>query len=139
MTATGCKLPVPDVPVPFIDVDDIAAVAIAALTDARHRGQVYEVTGPRLVSFSEAIATIAEAADRPVRFESITPDAYVEYLVAAHVPRPLARFLSALLLMTTDGRNAYITDGVERALGRPPRDFTDYARDAARAGAWRSA
>ena len=35
-----------------------------------------------------------------------------------------------------DGRNAYLADGVQQALGRAPRDFADFARDAAAAGAW---
>ena len=35
-----------------------------------------------------------------------------------------------------DGRNASLTDGVQQALGRPPRDFAAYVADAARAGAW---
>ncbi|MEO0603409.1 MAG: NAD(P)H-binding protein [Myxococcota bacterium] len=133
------KLPVPDTVEAFVDVDDIAEVAVAALTDPRHDGEVYEVTGPRLVWLSEAVATVAAASGREVRFESLEPAAYVEYLVGAQVPRPLAAFLADLFPMTLDGRNTYVTDGVQRALGRPPRDFTAYARDAAAAGAWRTA
>ena len=35
-----------------------------------------------------------------------------------------------------DGRNAHVSPGVERAIGREPRDFADYARDAASTGVW---
>jgi hypothetical protein len=41
------RLPGGQVPTPVVDADDIAEVAVAALTDDRHVGQLYELTGPR--------------------------------------------------------------------------------------------
>jgi len=130
--------PVTTVGEPFVDVDDIADVAVAALTasDDRHVGEVYEVTGPRLMTFPEAVAEIGEAAGRRIPFIPVSPEAYHEGLLAADVPPPLADFLRELIETVFDGRNAHVTDGVQRALGRPPRDFADYAREAARADAW---
>ena len=55
-------LPVDHVQEPFVDADDIADVAVAALTEDRHVGQLYELTGPRLLSFRDAVAEIAAAA-----------------------------------------------------------------------------
>ncbi|MDF2694187.1 MAG: hypothetical protein K0S65_2570, partial [Labilithrix sp.] len=122
---------------PFIDCDDIADVAIAALTETRHVGQIYELTGPRLLTFAEATAAIGDAAHRSVRYVPISSADYEAALVAEHVPADLAKFLVELFTHVLDGHNAHVTDGVERALGRKPRDFDLYARDAAAAGAWR--
>ena len=129
-------LPAGGVPEPFIDADDIADVAVAALTQDGHAGQVYEVTGPRLLTFAEAVSEIAEAAGRPIRYVQIPHESFVEGLTQARVPADLIALLTYLFTTVLDGRNAYLTDGVQRALGRPPRDFRDYARDVATTGLW---
>jgi uncharacterized protein YbjT (DUF2867 family) len=129
-------LPVDPAAEPFIDADDIADVVVAALTGEQHGGQIYEVTGPRLVSFAEAIAAIAEASDRTIQVAQITARAYEQAMLEAGVPATLARFLVELMVATLDGRNAQVADGVEQALGRKPRDFNDFVHEAARAGVW---
>ena len=48
----------------------------------------------------------------------------------------MPRLLDYLFATVLDGRNAYLTDGVQRALGRPPKDFSDYAGDIAATGVW---
>lgn len=120
---------------PFIDAEDIADVAVAALTEAGHEGRTYELTGPRLLTFSEAIAEIAQATGRRIGYRSISKQAYAAAL-AAYLPADAADFLADLFAKVLDGHNAHLTDGVERALGRRPRDFRDYARAAASTGAW---
>ena len=65
-------LPAGDTGEPFVDADDIADVAVAALTDDRHIGQLYELTGPRLLSFAEAVAEIADATGREIRYAPIS-------------------------------------------------------------------
>jgi uncharacterized protein YbjT (DUF2867 family) len=126
-----------ETPEPFIDVDDIADVVVAALTEAGHAGQVYEVTGPRLLTFADAVGEIEAAAGRSVRYVPVSRDEYVTGLVdEADVPEPDAQFLGDLFDAILDGRNAYVTNGVERAIGRPARDFRDYARAAAATGVW---
>ena len=129
-------LPVADVGEPFIDVDDIADAAVAALTDDRHVGQLYEMTGPRLLTFAQAIAEIARATRREIRYTRIAADEYAAALTAQHVPPEFVHLVSYLFAEVLDGRNASVTDGVSRALGRPARDFSDHARAAAAAGAW---
>ncbi|MDH6460592.1 uncharacterized protein YbjT (DUF2867 family) [Micromonospora sp. A200] len=128
-------LPVGDVPEPFVDADDIAEVAVAALTSDRHTGATYELTGPRLLTFAQAVDEIAAAAGRPVRFVPVTSSAYAAELAAAGVPAPAVALLTYLFTEVLDGRNARLADGVQRVLGRPPRDFRAYAAEAA--GAWR--
>ena len=120
---------------PFIDVDDIADVAVAALTEDAHGGRTYDLTGPRLLTFAEAAREIADAARRPIRYRPVTSEEYARVLAPLMTAAEVA-FLTDLFAQLTDGHNAHLADGVERALGRPPRDFRAYARAAAAAGAW---
>jgi uncharacterized protein YbjT (DUF2867 family) len=125
-----------DLAEPFIDADDIADVAVAALTDDRHVGQLYEVTGPRLLGWAQAVAEIAAAAGRPIRYVPVSLEDYAALLIENQVPADYVKMLTDVFTEVLDGRNAYLTDGVQRALGRPPRDFADFARDAAATGVW---
>ena len=131
-------LPAGSVKEPFVDAEDIADVAVAALTEDRHRGEVYELTGPRLLTFAEATEEIATAAARQIRYVQISVEQYASLLAQLEVPADLASLVTYLFTEVLDGRNARLTDGVERALGRRPRDFRDYARAAAATGVWRS-
>jgi uncharacterized protein YbjT (DUF2867 family) len=130
-------LPGGNVREPFIDTDDIADVAAAALTEDRHVGKLYEVTGPRLLTFGEAIEEIARATGRPIRYVQIPMKEYVAALEQVPLEPELVSLITYLFTEVLDGRNESVSDGVTRALGRPARDFTDYARDAAAAGAWK--
>ena len=69
-------LPAGDTPEPFVDADDIADVAVAALTEDGHEGRLYELTGPRLLTFAEAAAEIAAATGREIAYVPITFDEY---------------------------------------------------------------
>jgi len=129
-------LPVADIGEPFVDVDDIADAAIAALTQDGHAGQLYELTGPRLVTFAEAVAQIAQASKRPIRFTRVSMTEYVDALEEARLPAQIVELICYLFTDVLDGRNASVKDGVIRALGRPPRDFSDYVRETAATGIW---
>ncbi|HEY6696502.1 MAG TPA: NAD(P)H-binding protein [Solirubrobacteraceae bacterium] len=126
-------LPVRPVGEPFVDAGDIADVAVAALTDERHAGRLYEVTGPRLLTFAEAVEELSEATGRRIRYERITVD---EWTAQLSVPDDVAWLLAHLYTDVLDGRNARIGDGVQRALGREPRDFAEFAQAAAATGVW---
>lgn len=130
-------LPADGVVEPFVDADDIADVACAALVDEGHAGQVYELTGPRSITFAEAVAEIGHAIGRPIRYEPITIGEFTEALVADGLPDDLVAFYRYLFTEVLDGRNSTPTTGVQRALGRPARDFTTFVTAAAAAGAWR--
>lgn len=129
-------LPARNVPEPFVDADDIADVAVAALTEDGHGGRLYELTGPRLLTFSEAVGEIAEAADREVRYVPVSVEQYAAMLAEHGVPATFVGLLIYLFSEVLDGRNAHLTDGVQRVLGREPRDFRDYARHTATTGVW---
>jgi uncharacterized protein YbjT (DUF2867 family) len=122
---------------PFVDADDIADVVTRALVEDGHSGQLYELTGPRLMTFAKAISEIGRAAGRDIRYVPLDTDVYVAALKENGVPDEEVQLLEYLVTGVLDGRNESLADGVQRALGRPPRDFADYARDAAAAGAWR--
>lgn len=129
-------LPVGDVPEPFVDADDIADVVAAALTDPGHSGQLYELTGPRTLTMAEAATEIGSALGREVRYVEIDAATYAAGARAAGLPEGVIWMLDYLFTTVMDGRNAYLGDGVQRALGRPPRDFRDYAQAAAASGVW---
>ena len=129
-------LPAGDVPEPLVDADDIADVAVAALTEDGHAGQIYELTGPRLLSFAEAIGEIAGATGRKIRYMPVSVEEYASMLSEQDVPTEFIGLLTYLFSEVLDGRNAYLTDGVQRALGQEPKDFAVYAREVAATGIW---
>jgi uncharacterized protein YbjT (DUF2867 family) len=129
-------LPSGNVPEPFVDAEDIADVAMAALTEDGHAGEVYELTSPRLLTFEEAVGEIAKATGREIRFVPVSLEEYEAMLAEADVPPEVVSALIHIFGETLDGRNAHLADGVRRALGREPKDFADYAREAAATGVW---
>jgi uncharacterized protein YbjT (DUF2867 family) len=129
-------LPVGPVPEPFVDAEDIADVAVAALTEPGHAGRLYEVTGARMLTFAEAVAEIAAATGRDIGYLEVPIEAWVAALREDGLPEEIVDLLAYLFGTVLDGRNAHLSDGVEQALGRPPRDFTDFARRAAATGVW---
>jgi uncharacterized protein YbjT (DUF2867 family) len=132
------RLPAGDVPTPFLDADDIADVAAAALTDDRHIAQLYELTGPRSLSFADAAVEIGEAAGREVGYVPVSLDEHAAEAAEHGVPAEIIDLLTYVFSEVVDGRNADTTDGVRRALGREARDFGDYARRTAATGVWNS-
>ena len=129
-------LPAGDVGEPFVDTDDIADVAAAVLTQDGHLGQVYELTGPRLLTFADCVAAISAATGRGIGYTRIPVEDFAASLAADGGPDDIVELLTYLFTSVLDGRNASVCDGVERVLGRPARDFTEFARDAAATGIW---
>lgn len=120
------RLPTGDGREAFIDLEDLGEVAAVALTEDGHAGHTYVLSGPRSLSFAEAVGEIARAAGRPLRFVAVSEDAYRADLVAAGNPRAEANEMIAVFRHIRLERGWDPTDGVMRALGRPPRDFADY-------------
>ncbi|HYF62973.1 MAG TPA: NAD(P)H-binding protein [Herpetosiphonaceae bacterium] len=129
-------LPAGDIPEPFIDADDIADVAVAALTEDGHAGQVYELSGPRLLTFGAAVAEIAAASGRQIGYVQVPIDDYAGALEAEGLPPEMLWLMRYLFTTVLDGRNASLADGVQRALGRPARDFAAYVGETAASGVW---
>ncbi|MFJ7159165.1 NAD(P)H-binding protein [Streptomyces sp. NPDC101118] len=125
-------LPTADAVEPFVDADDIADVVVAALTDDRHVGRTYELSGPRLLSFHDVAAELSKAIGRTITYLPVSIEDYKAVLAANGVPTEFADLFRLIL----DGRNAHLAHGVEEVLGRPAKDFADYAREAAATGVW---
>jgi uncharacterized protein YbjT (DUF2867 family) len=129
-------LPAGDVAEPIVDADDIADVAVAALTGTIPTGGVYELTGPRLMTFHDVADDLSAATRRRVVYIDVTTEDYVEAASAAGVPADEAEMLADLFTHIFDGHNATLATGVAEALGRPARDFRDYAAVTAATGVW---
>ena len=136
LLAGEVALPVGDVREPFVDADDIADAAVAALTAPGHSGKLYELTGPRLLTFAEAVAEIARASGREMRCVQIPVADFAAALAGYGLPADQEAMIVELFTEVLDGRNQFVSNGVEQALGRRPRDFSDYVRDTAASGVW---
>ena len=128
-------LPAGDVREPFIDVDDIAAVAVEALTGSGHEGRLYEVTGPQSLSFAEMASLLSEVHGREVQYLPVGFDEF-HAAVAAEAGPDVATMLTELCREVFDGRNESVASGVLEALGRPPRNARTVLTEAALVGAW---
>ncbi|WP_340681953.1 NmrA family transcriptional regulator [Amycolatopsis coloradensis] len=129
-------LPAGQVTEPFIDVEDIADVVVTALTTDGHDGEVYEVTGPRLLSFADAAAEIGKASGREIQYVPVSAAEFAAGAAEQGVPEEEIEGLTDLFTRVLDGRNESLTGDVEKVLGRPARDFSVYAAKAAATGVW---
>lgn len=130
--------PAGEVQEPFVDVRDIADVVVAVLTSGdRYVGRILELTGPRLLSWREAVAEVSEAAGVEVTYTPVAVRAYGETLAGFGVPPEEVELLIEVFEGLMDGRNARLTDDVRQVLGRDARDFGDVVREAAAAGVWK--
>lgn len=130
------RLPAGDGAASFVDADDIAAVVVAALTDEGHAGQVYELSGPEAVTLTEAVVSISEATGRNIRYTPLSIEEYIAELVHQGVPRADAEVFADVIEPLREGRDEYVSNGVQRALGRPPRTFAEFATSTAAVGGW---
>ncbi|MDQ0834149.1 uncharacterized protein YbjT (DUF2867 family) [Streptomyces achromogenes] len=124
---------------PFVDLRDVADVVVNALTEGdRYVGRTLDVSGPRLLTFREAVAEVGRAAGRELTYTPVSARQYGEQLAALGVPPEETAFLVELFESLLDGRNACLSAGVQEVLGREPRDFAEFAREAAETGVWKS-
>ncbi|MEV0119795.1 NAD(P)H-binding protein [Streptomyces sp. NPDC050844] len=137
LVAGELALPAGAVPEPFIDIEDVADAAAAVLTESgRHAGRVYELTGPRALTFGEAVELISRAAGRPITYRQISPAEYAATLVEDGLSEDDAHHVAEMFVLMARGLISATTDDLGTVLGRAPRTFEDYAVRAAAAGAW---
>ncbi|MCB1740244.1 MAG: NmrA family transcriptional regulator [Gammaproteobacteria bacterium] len=130
------RLPAGNTVEPFIDVDDIAAVAVATLTRPELRNRVFEVSGPRSMTFAECTSAISKATGYPIGYTQIPLEDFIEELRSQGTPEALLWLMRELFSVVFDGRNSKPTTGVQEALGRPATDFDEYVRKITATGAW---
>ena len=137
LVAGELALPAGDVPEPFVDLEDVADVAAAVLTEpGRHAGRIHELTGPRALTFTEAVEVISRASGLPMSYRRISPAEYAADLVGQGLDADAAHDLAEMYVIMERGVIAETTDGVADVLGRPPRAFEEYVLRTAVTGAW---
>ncbi|MDF1853347.1 MAG: NAD(P)H-binding protein [Verrucomicrobiales bacterium] len=120
----------------YVDADDIADVATAALTEDGHEGQIYQLTGPELLTFRDIAAMFQEVTGRDLNVVDVSREEFVQGLEAAQLPEGMVQLVDYLFNEVLDGRNSSLGNGVQRALGRPPRDFRSFLQKAHLSGAF---
>ncbi len=110
---------------PFVDVEDVADVATTALTEYGHEGRLYELTGPRLLTFEQAVGEIAHATGRDIAYVPVSVPDFTSAMNGE--PAEVVELVTYLVTEVLDGRNERLANGVREALGREPRDFAEYA------------
>jgi uncharacterized protein YbjT (DUF2867 family) len=136
LQAGELTLPTPYATEPFIDVDDIADIVVAAMTRSELRNQLLEITGPELLAFEECVEMIAKANHRDIGFQTLSVN---EYLVAAQeqgLSDDMAWLINELFVNVLDGRNESTTGTVERVLGRPATSFQKYVDGISNTDVW---
>ena len=129
-------LPEADMIEPFVDADDIADVVVATLTEAGHRNRLFELTGPRALTFAQCIDEISKALGRPVKYTPVPVEDYIDGLREQGVPEDYQWLLHELFTVVFDGRNSNVMSGVEEVLNRPATDFKAYVQKAIESGVW---
>jgi uncharacterized protein YbjT (DUF2867 family) len=112
-----------------IAAEDIAAVAVHALTDLGREPEVLEVTGGELLTIPEQVAILAQAANRPIRSVDVPTEAAVQGLIRIGTPPPVAAAVGQSFEAIRDGKMAVVKDTVEQVTGRKPRTFQSWARE----------
>ncbi len=130
-------LPNADAKVPYVSTDDIAEVVTTALLDERHNEHIYELTGPRLLTFREVVQEISAATGRDIQFTPISLPAYSDIMREQQVPEDFIWLINYLFteVLGIEGNNV-VTNDVEKVLGRKPVDFSDFVRETAKTGVW---
>lgn len=113
----------------FIDARDIAAVAAELMLGTQFENQAFDLTGDEALNHDEVAALLARETGRDIRYQPITPEAMLQGLLAAGLPRPYAEFLVMILGYFAAGYAERRTDAVQRITGHAPRRFAAYARE----------
>ena len=123
------QAPIGDTAVSVVDARDIAAVAAAALAEEGHVGKTYTITGPAAVTHAEIANSLGNAIGRPVRFESIPPEAFIAALTGVGMPNWQAEGLAEDYAHYERGEASAVSPDVAQVTGTSPRSLRDFAHD----------
>jgi uncharacterized protein YbjT (DUF2867 family) len=118
-----------DGPVSQIDLRDVAAVAVKALTEDDQVGKAYTLTGPEALTNMQIAQILSDDLGREIRFVNLPPEQLKQALLAAGVPEWNADALLDLQRFYREGKAATVTQDVEQVLGRKPTSFAQFSRD----------
>jgi uncharacterized protein YbjT (DUF2867 family) len=120
----------------WIDTNDVGDVMTAALLSEAYAGHVLALSGPRPLTMTEIADELTTATGRPIKYVDLDPETHVAELVEQGLTHEDAEAVRDLFAVIRNHRSEYVSDGVEHVLGRPPRDFTHWARETAKTGVW---
>jgi (4-alkanoyl-5-oxo-2,5-dihydrofuran-3-yl)methyl phosphate reductase len=123
------RSPTGDGKIPFVHPDDIAAVAVEALTVPQYIGASLPITGPQALSYAEMTAQLAAAIGKLLRFEAISEEREQQEMVQGGAPAAIVAAHLSIYRAIREGRLAAVTDTVERILHRKPRTFAQWAQE----------
>lgn len=121
-----------------VDVRDIAAVAVAALTTTDHEHETYTLTGPEALTYDQVAEALSKTLDRDIRHVSLPAADLRAAMLAEGMPEPIADRMLDLERYFREDRASTISDDLRRAIGQEPRRLADYLRDTAPTGVWNS-
>lgn len=127
--AGAVEMPAGNIPEPFIDADDIAEAAVAALTNLKHSNKLYEITGPELLTFRQAFEIIASETGKPISFRDLSIDEYRELLKQYQTPDDFIEMIIYLYAEVMDGRNSSVTHDLEKLISGKPKTFRDFVKE----------
>ena len=113
----------------MIDYRDIAAVAAKCLTETGHEGQIYNLSGPELISMHDIAASLSRAVGTPIRYNDISSEELQRYLISMGWSAWHAEVMTRSYEGMSKGASAIVTDDVQRLLGRKATSFDQVAKD----------
>jgi len=123
------SLPMKTGRVGMIDYRDLAAVAVKCLTDDAHEGQVYQLSGPELLSIYDIADKLSRAVGVPIKYNDMPPEEFKQLLMSMGRPLWHAEDMTVSYTKMSLGASAVLTGDVKRVLGRAATPFDQVARD----------
>ncbi len=130
-------LPMAEAEIPFVDADDIAEAVVKVLLDDSYNNKTFTITGPRNLTFREAIQEISNQSKRNIKFQEITLDDYTKSIKEAGVPGDYIWLIGYLFKeVLGNAENQTVSNDIEKVLGRKALDFSEFAKRTAQTGIW---
>ena len=130
-------LPMANVEIPFVDAGDIADTVVKVLLDDSYNNQTITITGPRKLTFREAIKEISKQTKREIDFQSITLDDYIKSMKNAGLPDDYVWLIGYLFEeVLGNAENQTLSSDIEKVLGRKAVDFSEFVKKTAQTGIW---
>jgi uncharacterized protein YbjT (DUF2867 family) len=130
-------LPMATAKIPFVDADDLAEAAVKVLLDDSYNNMTITITGPRTLTFQEAIKEISNQTERDIDFQAITLDDYIKSMKNAGLPNDYVWLFGYLFKeVLGNPENQVVSNDIEKVLGRKAIDFSEFANRTAQTGIW---
>ena len=120
-----------DAKISHVDVRDIAAVAVRALTEPNHEGKAYTLSGPEALTYDELATELSNVLGRSISHINLSPSDLKNGMLVEGMPEELADRMLDLERYFREDQASRITDDIKQVTGRDPRRFAQYARDCA--------